>query len=160
MPSFDVVSEVDQHELTNALDQANRELGNRFDFKGSGAKFELAEAEITLIAPAKFQLTQMLDILKHKLAARQISVGAMEIKDPTVNVAQARQVVVMKQGIDQKLAKDMIRQIKDAKLKVDCQIQGEKLRINGKKRDDLQSAIALLRNAEIEQPLQFENFRD
>ena len=108
MPSFDVVSEIDKHELTNALDQATRELNNRFDFKGSNAEFEQKEMEVTLIAPAEFQLTQMLDILRQKLTARHIGLGAMEVKDPTVNLAQARQVVVMKQGIEQKLAKDMI----------------------------------------------------
>jgi len=160
MPSFDVVSEINKHELSNALDQATRELNSRFDFKGSNARFEQAEMEITLIAPAEFQLGQMLEILKSKLSARQIGLGAMEIKDPLINLAQARQIVVMKQGIEQKLAKDMIKQVKEAKLKVECQIQGDKLRVTGKKRDDLQGAMALLRAAKIEQPLQFENFRD
>jgi cyclic-di-GMP-binding protein len=160
MPSFDIVSEIDKHELKNALDQASRELANRFDFKGSDARFEQSEMELTLIAPAEFQLQQMLDILKAKLTARKISLGAMEIKDPVVNLAQARQTVLMKQGIEQKLAKDLIRKIKDARIKVECQIQGEKLRVTGKKRDDLQGAIALLRAADIEQPLQYENFRD
>ena len=161
MPSFDVVSKLDLHELTNAIDQANRELANRFDFKGSDAVFERSEETVvTLKAPAEFQLKQMLEILKQRLAARHIDIRCAEIADPEVNLATARQKVTLKQGIEQALAKDMVKRIKDAKLKVEVQIQGDKLRIVGKKRDDLQTAIALLRGAEIKMPLQYENFRD
>jgi uncharacterized protein YajQ (UPF0234 family) len=161
MPSFDVVSKLDLHELTNSIDQANRELANRFDFKGSDAVFERSEETVvTLKAPAEFQLKQMLEILKQRLAARHIDIRCAEIADPEVNLATARQKVTLKQGIEQALAKDIVKRIKDAKLKVDVQIQGDKLRIVGKKRDDLQTAITLLRGAEIKMPLQYENFRD
>jgi uncharacterized protein YajQ (UPF0234 family) len=161
MPSFDVVSKLDLHELTNAIDQANRELSNRFDFKGTDAVFERsAETVVTLQAPAEFQLKQMLDILKQRLTSRHIDIRALQIADPVVNLASARQEVTLQQGIEQPLAKDIVKRIKDAKLKVDVQIQGDKLRINGKKKDDLQTAMALLRGAEIKMPLQFENFRD
>jgi len=161
MPSFDVVSKLDLHELTNAVDQANRELSNRFDFKGSGAEFERTEETVvTLKAQAEFQLKQMLDILKQRLASRQIDVACAEIDEPELNLASARQKITLKQGIDQPLAKEIVKKIKDAKLKVEAQIQGDKLRISGKKRDDLQTAIALLRGAGIKMPLQYENFRD
>jgi len=161
MPSFDVVSKLDLHELTNAIDQANRELANRFDFKGSDANFERSEETVvTLKAPAEFQLKQMLEILKQRLAARHIDIRCAEIADPEVNLATARQKVTLKQGIEQALSKDIVKRIKDAKLKVDVQIQGDKLRIVGKKKDDLQTAIALLRGADIKMPLQYENFRD
>ena len=161
MPSFDVVSKLDLQELTNAVDQANRELANRFDFKGTGAEFErTAEAVVTLKAQAEFQLKQMLEILKQRLASRRIDIRCAEIADPQVNLASARQAVTLRQGIDAPLAKDLIKRIKDAKLKVEAQIQGDKLRISGKKRDDLQAAIALLRAAEVKMPLQYENFRD
>ena len=161
MPSFDVVSKLDLHELTNALDQANRELANRFDFKGSDAVFERSEETVvTLKAPAEFQLKQMLEILKQRLAARHIDIRAAEIADPEVNLATARQKVTLKQGIEQPLAKDIIKRMKDAKLKVEVQIQGDKLRVSGKKKDDLQDAIALLRGADLKMPLQYENFRD
>src|SRR5215468_485915 len=162
MPSFDVVSKLDLHELTNAVDQANRELANRFDFKGSDAVFERSEETVvTLKAQAEFQLKQMLDILKQRLASRQIDIRCAEIADPEINLATARQKVTLKQGIDQPLAKDIVKRIKDAKLKVEAQIQGDKLRVTGKKRDDLQTAIALLRAAaDIKLPLQYENFRD
>jgi uncharacterized protein YajQ (UPF0234 family) len=161
MPSFDVVSKLDLHELTNAVDQANRELANRFDFKGTGAEFERsAEAVVTLKAQAEFQLKQMLDILKQRLAGRRIDIRCADIADPEVNLASARQQVTLKQGIDQPLAKDIVKRLKDARLRVDTQIQGDKLRVNGKKKDDLQTAIAVLRAAELDMPLQFENFRD
>lgn len=161
MPSFDVVSKLDLHELTNAVDQANRELTNRFDFKGTGAEFERSEETVvTLKAQAEFQLKQMLDILKQRLASRHIDVACAEIDEPELNLASARQKITLKQGIDQPLAKEIVKKIKDAKLKVEAQIQGDKLRISGKKRDDLQTAIALLRGAGIKMPLQYENFRD
>jgi len=161
MPSFDVVSKLDLHELTNAVDQANRELVNRFDFKGSGAEFERTEETVvTLKAQAEFQLKQMLDILKQRLASRHIDIACAEIDEPELNLASARQKITLKQGIDQPLAKEIVKKIKDAKIKVEAQIQGDKLRISGKKRDDLQTAIALLRGAGIKMPLQYENFRD
>jgi uncharacterized protein YajQ (UPF0234 family) len=160
MPSFDAVSKLDMHELTNAVDQANRELSTRFDFKGTGAEFVREETVVTLKAQADFQLKQMLDILKQRLASRHIDIRAAEIDDPEINLGSAKQKVTLKQGIDQPLAKDIIKRIKDAKLKVDTQIQGDKLRIAGKKKDDLQTAIALLRSVDLKMPLQFENFRD
>ena len=160
MPSFDVISEVDQHELTNAVDQANRELGTRFDFKGVDAKFVLEEQVITQSAPSDFQVKQMTDILRARLVARSIDARCLEFGDIETNLAGARQKVTVKQGIERELAKKIQGAIKDAKLKVDTQINGDKLRVIGKKRDDLQAAIALLRGAEFERPLQYDNFRD
>ena len=160
MPSFDVVSEVNVHELTNAVDQANRELSTRFDFKGVDAKFVLEDKLITQSAPSDFQLKQMTDILRARLIARQIDVRCLEFGDVDTNLAGARQKVTVKQGIEQKLAKKIVSTIKDAKLKVEAQINGEKLRVTGKKRDDLQDVIALLKKTEFELPLQFDNFRD
>jgi hypothetical protein len=161
MPSFDVVSKLDFHELTNAVDQANRELANRFDFKGTDAVFERDEETVVMLkAQAEFQLKQMFDILKQRLAARHIDVRCAEVADPEINLGNARQKVTLKQGLDQPLAKDIVKRIKEAKLKVEVQIQGDKLRIVGKKKDDLQTAITLLRGADIKMPLQYENFRD
>jgi uncharacterized protein YajQ (UPF0234 family) len=160
MPSFDVISEVDKHELTNAVDQANRELTTRFDFKGSDARFELEGSIITQSAPSKFQLNQMFDILKGRLVARGIDVRALDSADPEVNLAVAKQKITVKQGIEQPVAKKIVGLIKAAKLKVEAQINGEKLRVTGKKRDDLQAAMAMLRKAELELPLQFNTFRD
>ena len=160
MPSFDVISEVDQHELTNAVDQANRELGTRFDFKGVDAKFVLEDQVITQSAPSDFQVKQMTDILRARLVARSIDSRCLEFGDIETNLAGARQKVTVKQGIERELAKKIQGAIKDAKLKVDTQINGDKLRVIGKKRDDLQAAMALLRAGEYERPLQFDNFRD
>jgi uncharacterized protein YajQ (UPF0234 family) len=160
MPSFDVVSEVDKHELTNAIDQANRELSNRFDFKGSDAKFELDKLVVKVQAPSEFQLQQMQDILRARLVARKIDARCLDIGEPEVNLAGARQQITVKQGIEQPVAKKIIAAIKDAKLKVEAQINADKLRISGKKKDDLQTAMALLRQGEFELPLQFDNFRD
>jgi len=160
MPSFDIVSEVDAHELTNAVDQANRELGNRFDFKGVDARFELEDQVITQSAPGDFQLQQMTDILRARLIARGIDARCLEFGEVETNLARARQKITVKQGIERDLAKKIQAALKEAKLKVDSQINGDKLRVNGKKRDDLQAAIALLRGQEFELPLQFENFRD
>lgn len=160
MPSFDVVSEVDKHELSNAVDQANRELSTRFDFKGTDAKFELDGYVVTQSAPSVFQLNQMLDILRGRLSARSIDVRCMDIADPLENLGGARRKVTIKQGIEQAISKKLIAELKGAKLKVEAQINGEKLRISGKKRDDLQSAMALLRKSEVDLPLQFDNFRD
>jgi uncharacterized protein YajQ (UPF0234 family) len=160
MPSFDIVSEVDRHELTNAVDQANRELGTRFDFKGVDAKFVLDESSISQSAPSEFQLQQMSDILRARLVARKIDVRCLEFGDVETNLAGSRQKVTVKQGIERELAKKLQAAIKDAKLKVEAQINGDKLRITGKKRDDLQAAMAVLRAGEFERPLQFDNFRD
>ncbi len=160
MPSFDIVSEVDSHELTNAVDQASRELSNRFDFKNVDATFELEGEVITQSAPSDFQLQQMTDILRARLSARGIDVRCLEFGEVETNLARARQKIDVKQGINRELAKKIQASLKAAKLKVDSQINGDKLRVNGKKRDDLQAAIALLRGEEFELPLQFENFRD
>jgi uncharacterized protein YajQ (UPF0234 family) len=160
MPSFDVVSEVDTHELTNAVDQANRELAKRFDFKGSNARFELDGAVVTQFAPGDFQLQQMLDILRGRLVARGIDLRCLDMAEPEVNLAEARQKITVKQGIEQPVAKKIVAAIKAAKVKVEAQINGDKLRVSGKKRDDLQAAIALLRAGEFGLPLQFDNFRD
>ena len=160
MPSFDIVSEVDTHELINAVDQANRELSNRFDFKGVDAKFVREDAVITQSAPSEVQLQQMGDILRALLAARKIDARCLEFGDVDTNVAGARQKITVKQGIERELAKKIQGKLKDAKLKVDSQINGDKLRVTGKKRDDLQAAIALLKGGEFDRPLQFDNFRD
>ena len=160
MPSFDIVSEVDSHELVNAIDTANRELKNRFDFRNVEASFTLEKSVVSLKAPSDFQLQQMLDILKARLIARGIDIRSMDVADPEVNLAEARQKVTMKSGIEQKTAKKIAAALKEAKLKVDSQINGDKLKVMGKKRDDLQEAIALLKSKEFELPLQFENFRD
>jgi len=160
MPSFDVVSEVDKHELTNAVDQANRELANRFDFKGQDAKFELDKFVITQSAPSDFQLQQMLDILRARLVSRKIDARALDIGEVETNLAGARQKITVKQGIEQPVAKKLVATLKDAKLKVEAQINGDKLRVTGKKRDDLQAAMAVLRKADVELPLQFDNLRD
>jgi cyclic-di-GMP-binding protein len=160
MPSFDVVSEVDTHELTNAVDQAVRELTQRFDFKGSDATFELEETTVTMSAKAEFQLKQMLEILKLRISKRGIDVRCLEVKDPDVNLAAAKQEVIVRHGIDADTGRTVARLLKDSKIKVQAQIQGDKVRVTGKKRDDLQEAIALLRKAEVEVPLQFNNFRD
>jgi uncharacterized protein YajQ (UPF0234 family) len=162
MPTFDIVSEIDRHELTNAVDQANRELTQRFDFKDSGAIFELSEKDLTIVMKAKveFQLQQMLDILRNKLAKRGIDVGCMDVKDPNTNLAEARQDVLLRHVIDQDCGKKIVKLIKESKLKVQGSIQGDKVRITGKQRDDLQTAITMLKKQEFDRPLQFENFRD
>jgi uncharacterized protein YajQ (UPF0234 family) len=160
MPSFDIVSEVNLHEVTNAVDQANREVGTRFDFKGSNARYELSEAVVTLHAENEFQLQQMLDILQPRLTKRGIDIACLKIDPPEVSGKAARQTVTLRQGIDSALAKTIVKLIKDSKLKVQAAIQGEQVRVTGKKRDDLQEAIALLRNAQLDLPLQFTNFRD
>jgi len=160
MPSFDVVSEVDKHELTNAVDQANRELATRFDFKGTQASFALEGYEVTQTASSAFQLKQMLDILRGRLSARSIDVRCMDVADPLENLGGARQKVTIKQGIEQAVAKKLVAAIKTSKIKVESQINGDKLRVTGKKRDDLQAVIALLRKTDVELPLQFQNFRD
>jgi cyclic-di-GMP-binding protein len=160
MPSFDIVSEMDMHELANAVDQANREVSQRYDFKGVDAKFELKEAQITLTAEADFHLQQMIIILKQKMTKRQIDLKHIEIEEPEVFHKKANQLIKLSQGIATDKAKKIIKMIKEQKLKVQTAIQGEELRVTGKKRDDLQSVIAFLRESDSEVPLQFKNFRD
>ena len=160
MPSFDIVSEIELHEVTNAVDQASREVNQRFDFKGTNAKFELKEAVITLSAPADFQLKQMMEILKLKLSKRGIDVACMKVDEPVTTGQTARQVITLRQGVDTELGKKLQRLIKDSKLKVQAAIQDKQVRVTGKTRDDLQDVIALVRKAELELPLQFTNFRD
>lgn len=160
MPAFDVVSKVDAHELTNAVDQAKRELERRYDLRGTGARFELEDFAVSEFAPNEFQLNQLTEILRLRLAARGIDPRCLELGTVETNLAEARRRLTVRQGIDQVLAKKLIAKLKDSKLKIDAQITGDKVRVSGKKRDDLQAAIALLRKAELELPLQFENFRD
>jgi cyclic-di-GMP-binding protein len=160
VPSFDVVSELDRHELSNAVDQANREVENRFDFRGTDAKFELAEWVVTLEAPSAFQVQQMLAILSDKLARRNIDVAAMAPEKPEIALHKTRQKIVMKHGVDTDSARKIVKTIKESKIKVQASIQGEQVRVSGKKRDDLQEAIQVLKKSELELPLQFTNFRD
>jgi len=160
VPSFDVVSELNAHEVANAVDQAGRELAQRFDFKDTGARFELTELTVTLHAEVEFQLKQMLEILKLRLAKRGVDVACVDPQEPTKTLASATQVVNLKHGIDQENGRKITRLIKDSKLKVQASLQGDKVRVTGKQRDDLQSAIQLLKGARIEVPLQFNNFRD
>ena len=160
MPSFDAVSKVDVHELANAVDQAKRELEKRYDLRGTGAGFELTEYVVTQTAQNDYQLKQLLEILRLRLAARRIDLRCLELGDIETNVAQARQKITVRQGIAQAVAKKLIAQLKASKLKIEVQINGDKLRVSGKKRDDLQAAMALMSKAEVELPLQFENFRD
>ena len=160
MPSFDVVSEVDLQEVRNATDQANREVGQRFDFKGSDAHFELREGVIELEAGSEFQLGQMMDILHLKLVKRSIDIACLEVSDPVTTNKRARQSVTVRQGIESDLARRLVKDIKAAKLKVQAQIQGEQVRVTGKKRDDLQAVIALIKEGDYGLPLQYINFRD
>lgn len=160
MPSFDAVSEINAHELANAVDQANRELSQRFDFKDSGAAYELTDYTVTMRAKVEFQLKQMYEILKQRLAKRGIDLACLDAKHVQSNIAEARQEIVLRHGIDQDAGKKIVKAIKDSKLKVQAAIQGEKVRVTGKQRDDLQQAIALLRKLQLDRALQFENFRD
>ena len=160
MPSFDVVSQLDPHEVTNAVDQANREIAQRFDFKGTGAKFELEDFKITLHAQVDFQLKQMLEILKLRISKRGIDVACLKVDEPVVTGQTAKQVATLREGIETELGKKIQRQIKDSKLKVQAALQDRQVRVTGKSRDDLQSVIALVRKGEYDLPLQFTNFRD
>ena len=160
MPSFDVVSEVNAHEVANGVDQANRELAQRFDFKDTGARFELEESTVTLHAQVDFQLKQMLEILKLRLGKRGVDIACLDVKEPQTTLSSARQPVLLKQGIDAETGRKISRLVKDSKLKVQASIQGEKVRVTGKQRDDLQAAIKLLRGSKLDLPLQFNNFRD
>ncbi len=160
MPSFDVVSEVDLQEVRNAVDQASRELSTRFDFKGVDAGFELVDEQIQMFAQEEFQLEQMLGILKDKLIRRDVDVRALDPGKVEASGKQKRQTFSLKQGIGRDDAKKITKLIKDSKLKVQSQVQGEQVRVTGKKRDDLQDVIAMLKKSELEVPLDFKNFRD
>ena len=160
MPSFDVVSKVDNHEITNAIDQANREISTRFDLKGTNTRLELSKNTITLIAPTDFQLKQVDEIMRNKLAKRNVDTRSLDYKPAEIKLNEARQMVDVKQGLDTETAKKVVKSIKEANLKVQAAIQGDQVRVTGKKRDDLQAAIAYLREAKLNLPLQFENFRD
>ena len=160
MPSFDVVSHVDMHELTNAIDQSNREISTRFDFKGTNSRVEHSNNELTLIAPAEFQIKQISDILQNKLSKRKIDVTCLDMGKIVESNNETRQPIIIRQGIDKELAKNITKIIKGSKLKVQSSIQGEQVRVTGKKRDDLQDLISLLKNSNLGQPLQYINFRD
>ena len=160
MPTFDVVSEVNMQEVKNAVNQASREVDTRFDFKGKNARFELDDAAITMRAPDKFQLGQMYDILTAKLAARKVNVKCLERESPQQNVSDAWQVVKVRQGIETELARALVKRVKQTKLKVQVAVQGQQLRVSGKKRDVLQEVITLLKEEKVDLPLQFTNFRE
>ncbi len=161
MPSFDVVSEVNMQEVRNALDQANREISNRFDFKGSDARVEQQEGKLILFADDEFKIGQARDILQLKLSKRGVDIGCLEIeKVEIVGGNKARQEMTVRQGIDTELAKKIVKLIKDSKLKVQAAIQGDRVRVTGKKRDDLQAVIAFLRQQKLGLPLQYINFRE
>ncbi len=160
MPSFDVVSEVDLHRLTNAVDQAGRIVANRFDFKGVQASFERDQRTVVITAEAEFQVAQMEDMLRSALIKCEIDPLAMDCGEVVTSGKLARETVVLRHGLDSAQCRDIVKRIKDSKLKVQAQVQGDQVRVTGKKRDDLQQVIALLREAEIGLPLQFTNFRD
>lgn len=160
MPSFDVVSEVNHHELKNGVDQANREVTTRFDFKGTGSKFELNDQIIAMHTESEFQLQQMYDILCNKLVKRNIDITCLEKDEPIIQARTASQTIKVNEGIDTPTAKSMVKLIKQSKAKVQTAIQGEQLRVTGKKRDALQTVIALIKGANLGLPLQYKNFRD
>ena len=161
MPSFDIVSEVDKQELHNAVDQTNKEVTNRFDFKGSDARVEQAEYVLTLYADDDFKLDQIFDVLMGKLTKRNIDVRCLDrAKSEKISGNKVKQAITVKTGVETELAKKIVKLIKDKKLKVQAAIQGEQVRVTGKKRDDLQEVIQMLREEKLERPLQFENFRD
>ncbi|MDA0823882.1 MAG: YajQ family cyclic di-GMP-binding protein [Proteobacteria bacterium] len=160
MPSFDVVSEVDLHELTNAVDQTNREAGNRFDLKGANAKVEQKQRELTIVANSEFHIHQVLDIFQGKLSKRGIDIDCLEIGEVQKSINAARQLIVAKHGIDKDTARKIVKLVKELKLKVQAQVQQEQVRITGKNRDDLQNAISSLKKAQFDLPFQFTNFRD
>lgn len=160
MPSFDVVSEVDKHELSNAVDQATRELATRFDFKGTKARFERKDNVITLIAEGEFQVKQLLEILQNKLTKRGIDIDCLEYGAVSQNLAEARQPVTVREGVDKDTAREVMKLIKESKIKVTAQVQQNQVRVTGKARDDLQAVMALLRQAKLGLPFQFTNFRD
>ena len=160
MPSFDIVSEVDKHELTNAVDQAHREITNRFDFKGTDASIVATAEKITLSAESDFQVQQMHPVLYQKLSSRKIDIASLDPQKVEKAGKGAKQDMLVKQGIDKETAKKIVAEVKNSKLKVQAAIQGETVRVTGKKRDDLQKTMALLKDKDIGLPMQFENFRD
>lgn len=160
MPSFDVVSEIDHHELTNAVDQTQREISNRFDFKGTKAAISLAEQNIKLEGDSDFHIQQIHEILYKKLAKRGIDLDSLDHGKLVSSNMKCEQIISVKEGIDKDTAKKIIKHIKESKMKVQAGIQGEQVRVTGKKRDDLQQAIALLKESNLGLPLQFKNFRD
>ncbi len=161
MPSFDIVSEIDEVELKNAVDNAVREVGTRFDFRGVEATIELKELKVTLRSESDFQVRQLEDLFRAHCSKRNLSTVGVEMEEKPVHIGKFYSLnMTFKQGIEQADAKEIIKVLKEAKLKVQSSIQGDKVRVNGKKRDDLQEAIALLKNTDIELPLQYENFRD
>ncbi|RIZ66916.1 MAG: YajQ family cyclic di-GMP-binding protein [Methylococcales bacterium] len=160
MPSFDIISEFDSHEVKNAIDQASKEVTTRFDFKGTNSSFELTDDKLTMISESTFQLQQMFSVVCSKLSRRGIDVGCMEVGDAKGSGKLMRQEITLKQGLDSQLAKKIVKLIKDKKLKVQAAIQGDKVRVTGKKRDDLQEVIQMLRDEKLEMPLQYDNFRD
>ncbi|MDP0589370.1 MAG: YajQ family cyclic di-GMP-binding protein [Candidatus Endonucleobacter bathymodioli] len=160
MPSFDIVSDVDMHELTNAIDQANRELATRYDFRNVDANFSKSNTEVQMTAETDFQLTQMLEMLKTKMIKRNIDIKCLDVKELYPSGKQVKQEIIVRQGLEKEQAKKISKMVKDAKLNVQPAIQGNQVRITGKKRDDLQAAIALLRKADLDMPLQYSNFRD
>ena len=160
MPSFDIVSEVDQQELTNAVDQANREISNRFDFKGTDSKIELIEIGLTIISSSEFQVKQIHDILETKIVKRKIDVRCLKYGDIIENNKEAQQIVEIKKGVDAELARKIVKIIKSSKLKVQAAVQGNQVRLTGKKRDDLQQMIAAIKEEKFGTPLQYINFRD
>jgi cyclic-di-GMP-binding protein len=160
MPSFDIVSEVDMHEIANALDQTNREIDTRFDFKGSGARVERTDAVLSLQAGNEFQIRQMLDILHKKMARRGIDIDALSEGEIEASGNKAKLDITIRQGIDQELSRKLVKLVKESKMKVQSSVQGDRIRVTGKKRDDLQEVIRLLREANTGLPLQYINFRD
>jgi uncharacterized protein YajQ (UPF0234 family) len=161
MPSFDIVSEVNEVEVRNAVDQSNKEVGTRFDFKGSDARIEYKDKILTLYADDDFKLKQVIDILTVKLAKRQVDVRSLKFGDvEKVSGNKVKQAVTVRTGVEQELAKKIVRLLKDGKLKVQGSIQGDTVRVTGAKRDELQNAIALLRKSIADYPLQYQNFRD
>lgn len=161
MPSFDIVSEVNQVEVRNAVDQTNKEVSTRFDFKGSDARVEIGDKTLTLYADDEFKLRQVTDILTAKLAKRQVDVRSLKYADPEkISGNKVKQAVTVRTGVEQELAKKIVRILKDGKLKVQGSIQGDAVRVSGAKKDELQAAIALVRKSITDFPLQYQNFRD
>ncbi|TXT22895.1 MAG: hypothetical protein FD134_2352 [Gallionellaceae bacterium] len=162
MPSFDIVSEVEKTEVKNAVEQTNKEVGTRFDFKGSDARVEQAELVLTLFADNEFQLGQVQDILNGKLAKRGVDIRALEIGEKIEKISgnKVKRTCTVKVGVEVELAKKIVKQIKDSKMKVQASIQGDAVRVSGKNRDDLQAAIAFVKKSVTDFPLQYQNFRD
>jgi cyclic-di-GMP-binding protein len=160
LPSFDIVSKVNMQEIVNGVDQANRELLTRFDFKGTHAKFELDGNKVTMRAPNEFQVKQMFDVLTARLSSRKVDIRCLQVDPPQVNVNETWQLVTVRQGIDTDLSRKIVKMIKGEKLKVQASIQGDQVRVSGKKKDVLQQVISMLKETDLSMPLQFENYRD